>query len=336
MNQGDQTSASFLSLNVRGASMFKKRRIIYTWARRKKADIVLLQETHSTVDKEKIWKNEWGGRIYFSHGKSNARGVCILIRNGLNFEIEKEVSDNNGRFILLKATLEGEKVFIVNVYAPNDEVKAVDYFKKVNVLLQREGIDAFGKIVMGGDFNCALNPLLDRSSTSLYTSMKHPLVQAISEVMKTFDLQDLWRIKNPTLKSFTWSHPTKLQFSRIDYWLTSSSLQDFIGNIDIVSGVKSDHSAITFSFCKQSKDLRGPGFWKFNSQLIEDENYVVEVEKMIGDLDKQKEKNFQNPNEYWEWLKYNFRKHAISYSKKKAFLRRKDRRSYFKGQGAMI
>ena len=318
----NQQRASFLSLNVRGASNFKKRRTIFTWARRKRADIVLLQETHSTGDMEKTWKGDWGGNVYFSHGKSNARGVCIMVRKGLDFEVEKEVSDNSGRFILLKANLEGENVYVVNVYAPNNETKAVDYFHKVNLLLQKENIDAFSNIIMGGDFNCALNPFLDRKSVSSNMSMKHPLVNAISELMRTFDLQDLWRIRNPTLKSYTWSHRTKIQFSRIDYWLTSSSLQECIGNIDIIGAVKSDHSAISLTLNKQDDDIRGPGFWKFNCQLLEDENYVAEVEKMIGELAKTKETDFQNPNAYWEWLKYNFRKHGISYSKKKAFERR--------------
>ena len=41
-----------ISLNVRGINNFQKRRIIFSWCRRKKADFVFLQETHSKKEIE--------------------------------------------------------------------------------------------------------------------------------------------------------------------------------------------------------------------------------------------------------------------------------------------
>ena len=41
-------------------------------------DSAFLQETHSTVKTEKLWRNEWGGSIFYCHGDSNDGGVCIL------------------------------------------------------------------------------------------------------------------------------------------------------------------------------------------------------------------------------------------------------------------
>jgi len=40
----------FISLNDRGISNFRKRRTIFTWCREQRADIIFLQETHSTKD----------------------------------------------------------------------------------------------------------------------------------------------------------------------------------------------------------------------------------------------------------------------------------------------
>ena len=51
---------------------------MFTWCRKRKADVIFLQETHSTVKTETQWKNEWGAEIITSHGSSNARGVAIL------------------------------------------------------------------------------------------------------------------------------------------------------------------------------------------------------------------------------------------------------------------
>ena len=57
-----------VSLNVRGINNFRKRRTIYSWCRKQKADFIFLQETHSKHETERQWKNEWGGEIIMSHG----------------------------------------------------------------------------------------------------------------------------------------------------------------------------------------------------------------------------------------------------------------------------
>ena len=59
-----------VSLNVSGITNFRKRRIIFTWCRKRKADVMFLQETHSKKDTEMYWKNEWGTETVMSHGGS--------------------------------------------------------------------------------------------------------------------------------------------------------------------------------------------------------------------------------------------------------------------------
>ena len=57
--------------------------------RNKNADVVLLQETHSNKKSEKIWRNEWGGNIYYSYGESNARGTCIMIKPHTKIDVKR-------------------------------------------------------------------------------------------------------------------------------------------------------------------------------------------------------------------------------------------------------
>ena len=42
-----------------------------------KSDIIFLQETHSKIETENQWEREWGGKMLFSHGSRNARGVAV-------------------------------------------------------------------------------------------------------------------------------------------------------------------------------------------------------------------------------------------------------------------
>ena len=69
---------------MRGINNFRKRRTIYTWCRKHKADFIHLQETHSKHETKRQWKNEWGGETIMSHGSPNSRGVAILFEKGVD------------------------------------------------------------------------------------------------------------------------------------------------------------------------------------------------------------------------------------------------------------
>ena len=86
-----------LSLNVRGLRNHVKRCAIFNYCR-SRADIILLQETHSCPTTENRWQLEWGGSILFSHGDTNARGVCILVKRGASVMIvQNSIEKDSGR-----------------------------------------------------------------------------------------------------------------------------------------------------------------------------------------------------------------------------------------------
>lgn len=71
-------SIVFSSLNVRGLKNNIKRKAIFLFCKEIKANLILLQETHSNKDDEKFWKQQWGDNILYSHGTSHSAGVMIL------------------------------------------------------------------------------------------------------------------------------------------------------------------------------------------------------------------------------------------------------------------
>ena len=75
---------SFVSLNVRGLNASRKRRAIFRQLHNRRASVIFLQETYSSPDQEKIWSNEWGSKIYFSHGSKHSKGVAILFNPKLH------------------------------------------------------------------------------------------------------------------------------------------------------------------------------------------------------------------------------------------------------------
>ena len=87
-----------------------------------------MQVTHSTIQKEKQWKADWGGPIELAHRSSNAQGVGILFWNGFNCKISKKVLHPLGRYLALDAKINDEKYFPVKIYAPNKDSESVKFY----------------------------------------------------------------------------------------------------------------------------------------------------------------------------------------------------------------
>lgn len=165
-----------------------------------------------------------GRPLFCSHGANNARGVAILIRNKFDCIVEETVADANGRFIILKVLLKGEQALLVNIYGPNRDNELAVFYHSVLQTIVKNDFDVIENIIMGGDFNCPLNPIVDKGGGNLMP--RQSSINTIEQLQSELDLHDIWRIKNPTMRSFTWSQSKPLIFYRLDYWLISNSLSD--------------------------------------------------------------------------------------------------------------
>jgi len=158
---------------------------------------------------------------------------------------------------------------------------------------------------MGGDFNCPLNPILDKRGGNLMT--RQSVINAIERLQWELDLHDIWHIKNPTERSFTWSQPEPLVLSRLDYRLISNSISDNVCDVDIISSIKTDHAAIKIDV---GDNVKGPGLWKLNCSLLRDEVYVDEINHMIRNWIYEGRTDLSDPRSVWDWVKYNIKKHS--------------------------
>ena len=151
---------------------------------------------------------------------------------------------------------------------------------------------------------------------------KKDLVKNITDIKLAYDLVDIWRIRNPEKRKFTWRQKKPFIQRRLDYWLISDYLQDFIKEVDIIPSIKSDHSAITLQINSIEDKGRGPSHWIFNSSLLDDDNYVNLITSRCQDWLIQ----FQDVDDkrlLWDLVKYRIRQNTISYSKTKAKERKK-------------
>ena len=72
-------------------------------------------------------------------------------------------------------------------------------------------------------------------------------MRCVEDMIIEHDLVDICRIRNPTNTRFTWRQKSPLIQRRLDYWLISNDLQEDIESVEIISAIRSDHSAITLS-----------------------------------------------------------------------------------------
>jgi len=178
-----------ISLNTRGISNFRKRRTISTWLRKQKPDIVFLQETHSTRGNEVWWKRERGATLFCSHGANNARGVAILFRNNFDCTVEESIVDSNGRFIMLKVLLSGAPALLVNIYAPNRDNEMVTFYRSLLQTIVKNNLDETENIIVGGDFNCPLNPVIDKRGGNMIP--RQSVISIIQHLQSELDLHDI-------------------------------------------------------------------------------------------------------------------------------------------------
>ncbi|VDI10222.1 Hypothetical predicted protein [Mytilus galloprovincialis] len=182
------------SLNVNGFGNDFKRKSMFLWLKKFQSDIIFLQETHSTESYETIWKREWGGDIYFSHGETNSKGVAILFNSSTDYILKEKIADENGRYLILTVEIDNTDFVFVNYYAPtkNFENDQIEYIEKLKILLN-EKLEQ--NLVLGGDFNTILNPSLDKMGGSKYnTPVKY--TSKLEDFIEEFDLCDIWRTKN--------------------------------------------------------------------------------------------------------------------------------------------
>ena len=180
------------------------------------------------------------------------------------------------------------------------------------LILTNENLDSEENIVLGGDLNCPLNPLLDKKG-GIFTKRKL-VASCIDNFQGKLDLVDIWRIKHPDMKSFKWSQKSPRIFYRLDYWLISNNVSDFVGSTEIVSAVRTDHDAISLEF----GNLENDRIWKMNCSLLDDEEYVNNATEFIPIWIAEGQKELSDDRIVWDWLKYNIGVHAIYFSQRKA------------------
>ena len=187
------------SVNVRGLQSNLKRKEIAAELSTLDRDIYFLQETHSIKSCERFWHKDFKmTNAFYSHGTSAARGVAIMLNLKEDFELTKinnleSITDINGRLVGIAIKFQGNKIGLVNCYAPNLNAtieKRNEYLQYLtaldNTLDELETLCDY--IIVGGDFNLILDEALDAKGGS--PSVFEDCVEYLTDICGRHNLEE--------------------------------------------------------------------------------------------------------------------------------------------------
>ena len=249
------------SINVNGiaSEMWTKLRTLH----KAKYDIMLLQETKlkdADINDNLLyrWQQVSDGEAYSSPAASSqAGGVAILLSSYacsiLQDREQIPVNSDRHRQIILGATLFGHKVFLQSIYAPVRRTERPDFFNNLTSPI------AQGSHVIGGDFNCIMDPFMDtRGDPNLASAGSSELTTWLASM----EAIDPWRLRHEHKQEFT----SPSGNSRIDMIFISGCFTNNFTARHAARTIGSDHLVplLTTASCEVTT---GGGHWQLPTWL---------------------------------------------------------------------
>lgn len=306
-----QKSSSSLNIeitcwNVRGMRKLAKLKQVLDRIKYLKSKIVFLQESHLIASEVHYLNRRWPGQVFHACYNTHARGVVILIHKSIPFQVTKTTQDPYGRYIIVQGNILSQKLNLINIYGPNEDNPL--FFQRL--FLTVSALE--GHHIIGGDFNCALDPLIDRSTQIDATHVQTR--KTLTTYMNDLRLIDVWRTQNPNKREYSCYSSSYKTHSRIDYFLISMELLSNVKKCWYNSIVISDHATVSmeihlgrFERCSR---------WRLQVYLLQDPVFVKFVESCI---DRYFELNTDETTASirWEAFKAYIRGEIISYTSSK-------------------
>ncbi len=239
------------------------------------AKVCFFQETICQTD---IQTKGWTTKHNLADS-NHSRGVAIVFDNTLDFEIKNCHKTNDARVILVNATVQGIECTLCNIYAPTKPNQRVEFFKKLKHWIPRY-TDYPEYLILGGDFNCAINDN-DRTRDNNVDASR----QELKALLKILDLVDAWYIKNDG-PQYTFTNTTTGNKSRIDYFFVSNEVKYKTKFVHLKHApIKDKHESILMGF-RLKLNKKGKGYWKFNAKLLEIPEYKLLIKRIVLDINE--------------------------------------------------
>ena len=179
---------------------------------------------------------------------------------------------------------------IINVYAPNDGNERFNFYTQIKrYLFDIRDND----LLMIGDFNCTLNPSIDRVSKVEGHKRSSNILR---DIVKEYHLIDSYRYLYPDFCDYTWFNVRA--FSRIDRIYISGCMKTQIIQCFSTPCPYSDHRSVKLVLCRASYTPR-KSYWKLNVKILEEIEYVQLISNFWRHWQIEKD-HFTKLQDWWD------------------------------------
>ena len=307
------TMLKLATVNVNGINDKRKRHFVFHTLMNSGFDIFALQEVHCNSERAELWKEEWPGESIWRPGGTDRAGVAVLFHPKIQPKLSELDGDFNGRVLAINVNVDNLEFRLVNVYVhnTNNRFECENFFEEMSNMCQPE----IPQIILG-DFNMGENLKLDRRGGRQLE--KHTWgLDALNELKLELSAVDIWRHLYPKRKEFTWHSLWDNVQSRLDRIYVSKCLIPLVNDVEIISSSIADHDMVVMSIRPPEPPVpRGPGYWKLNNALLDDNEYKTLI-KDFWITWREKKKDFQNVLIWWDLGKYHLRELTIKFATRK-------------------
>ena len=120
------------SLNAQGCSDSLKRASLFAYLKLKvSSDVHVLQDTHTTLQSESLWKLMWRGQVRFSHLSSSEAGLAVLLKPKSSLNFMDFIELIKGRAIYCKLSIHSCVFHVFVIYAPTCDKARKAFFSEI-------------------------------------------------------------------------------------------------------------------------------------------------------------------------------------------------------------
>lgn len=301
----DNIVVNCISWNTRGINHIVKRNRVLSHLKTLDVNIAFLQETWLRTSDHCRLRKGWVGQVYHSNYQDKSRGAVILINKNTPFIMQNVIADHRGRSVVVTGTLYSVSVILASVYAPCwDDAQFMKTFLSSLPDLNTH------RLILGGDFNCVLDPVLDRSSNTPYNITKS--AKTINSFLQMYNMSDPLRFLYPDLRRYSFFSSVHRSYSRIDYFVIDSQLLTSVRDCRYEGIVISDHGPVVLQISFPKKITRRP--WRFDNASLADEAFVNCINTKIDFFLSINDTPDVSRSTLWESLKAFLRGEIISYT----------------------
>ena len=116
-------------------------------------------------------------------------------------EVINKKCDYYGRILLLEINIDDRIFVLINIYNANNELDQVKTLTDLSEILDCADDIQNKNIIFGGNFNIIFDSFLDVQGGNPILK-KHTIAKTI-QIKERLNLVDIWRIRNPKTKRFT-------------------------------------------------------------------------------------------------------------------------------------